>query len=48
MTRKKIICLDYTSPEDMEDYVCDKKDNIENNDKKKELECIDDTSPDDT
>ena len=46
MTRKRNLCLDNTSPEDMEDYVCDlKNDNSENNDKKKELGCLDDTSP---
>ena len=49
MTRKRNLCLDNTSPEDMEDYVCDlKNDNSENNDKKKELGCLDDTSPEQT
>ena len=46
MTRKKIECLDDTSPEYMEDDVCDKNnDNSENNDNKTELGCLDDTSP---
>ena len=41
---KKAECLDYTSPDKMEDDVCDKNnDKSENNDERKEAECLDDT-----
>ena len=46
MTRKQIGYLYDTSPEQMEDDLCDKKkDNIENNEKKKELEFQDENYP---
>ena len=45
---KKAECLDDTSPEEIEEYVSDKKnDKGQNNDGVKEVECLDDTSPDD-